>query len=233
MDTDLDTVSALLRQRDYDAALSLLSGMIAETPDWWNSHYLAGFAYRAKGDLRNAKRCYDRALELNPDEASVLLAAGIVEQQAGRLDQAVALLHKATGVNPQFAEAHNSLGLTLKMRGRPTEALQSYTNGVEALMDAVIGRIAHSPERENYMCDTVTTDGKKVPQMKPAIWKRVRGELKHNILYSTFQNNMGACHADLGDVQQARSCFQKSIQFIPDGMDYEPPRIGLRELEGS
>ncbi len=233
MDTDLDKVSALLRQRDYDAALALLSRMIAETPDWWNNHYLAGFAYRAKGDLANAKRCYDRALELNPEEPTVLLAAGIVEQQAGRLDQAVRLLRKAVGLNPQFAEAHNSLGLTLKMMGRPTQALQSYTNGVEALMNAIIGRIAHSSERENYMSDATTEDGKKVLQMKPAIWERVRRELKSNILYSTFQNNLGACHAELGDTQQARSCFQESIQFIPDGMEYEPPRIGLREIERS
>jgi len=65
------------------------------------------------------------------------------------------------------------------------------------------------------------------------MWARVRRHLKKNILYSTFLNNMGGCYAAMGDVVHARSCFEESIRFTPDGVNYEPPRIGLRQLDRS
>ncbi|PIS36327.1 MAG: hypothetical protein COT35_11800 [Nitrospirae bacterium CG08_land_8_20_14_0_20_52_24] len=231
MDTELDTVAALLRQGEYDQSLAVLTRMLGRDPKNRNTHYLAGFAYRCKGDFQTAKRHYDRALELNANEPSLLLAAGILEQQAGRYEDAVVLLRKAVSLNPEFVEAHNSLGLTLKMMGKPREALQCYTKGVESLMDSIINQIAQSPEREKFFGEARTEDGKTALHLKPAIWGRVHQALKQNILYATFQNNIGACHAENGDVERATACFREAIEFTPDGVDYKAPWIGLKQIE--
>jgi tetratricopeptide (TPR) repeat protein len=231
MNSDFDHMTDLFRQGEFDQALPILSRMITDQPSNWNLHYLTGLAHRFKGDLETARQSYERALELNPEEPSLLLAAGVCEQQAGNLKPAVAFLRKAVKLAPGSPEAHNSLGLTLRMMGKPSGAIRSYLTGIKALIDSVIAQIAQSQEREKYFREVTTEDGQKALQMNPAIWELVTHINKQNLMFATFQNNLGVCHAELDNLEKARECFQTSIEYTPDGMEYPLPVDGLKELD--
>lgn len=233
MSKDLQRVATLLHISEYDEALALLKQMLLVDPQNWNTLYLVGFTSRCKGDLASAKHYYDKALELRSDEPQILFALGIVEQQMGSYEQAVALLRKAQSIDPHLVEVYNSLGLTLKMMGKLNEALLYYSQGVDVLMDVTLNQISQSPEKSKFFGESKTQDGKIEMQLKPLIWTRVHELLKLNPLYATFKNNMGVCFAEQGDIEQARACYLEAIEFTPDGVNYQAPRIGLEKIDGS
>lgn len=55
--------------------------------------------------------------------------------------------------------------------------------------------------------------------------------LKGDNLACTILNDMGVIFAEVGDKQSARKYFEESIRYTPDGINYENPKIGLKELK--
>lgn len=58
----------------------------------------------------------------NPQQANALSAAAVGHAQAGRLEEAIALLRQALAQEPQAAYLHNNLGYALLLAGRLDEA---------------------------------------------------------------------------------------------------------------
>ena len=50
-------------------------------------------------------------------------------------------------------------------------------------------------------------------------------------MYATLTNNIGNCYLEIGRASEARAAFLESIEFIPDGVEYEPPFHNLRALD--
>lgn len=44
-------------------------------------------------------------------------------------------------------------------------------------------------------------------------------------------NNIGTCYAEMGQIERARSAFQESIEFIPEGVSYPDPMLALKEMD--
>src|SRR5258708_39391408 len=63
-----------------------------------------------------------RAGELLPSDAETQFYLGNVLHDHGDLADAIASLHKAIALKPDFAEAHDSLGMALQAADRPGEA---------------------------------------------------------------------------------------------------------------
>jgi tetratricopeptide (TPR) repeat protein len=82
--------------------------------------------FQAQGNLQDAERLYRAALELDPNHFATLYFLGLSYAQQGRGEAAVALLHRAVAQNPQIAEVHNNLGVTLQALRRYDEALECY-----------------------------------------------------------------------------------------------------------
>jgi len=55
--------------------------------------------------------------------------------------------------------------------------------------------------------------------------------LKGDNLACTILNNIGVIFAEVGDKKSAKKYFKESIKYKPDGIEYENPKIGLRELK--
>jgi tetratricopeptide (TPR) repeat protein len=75
-----------------------------------------------KSDWKSAQSKLDAWLTAHPDDARALFDAGYVADAQNRLDDAVALYHRAVAANPQSFEAHLSLGLLLARQNKPGEA---------------------------------------------------------------------------------------------------------------
>ncbi len=68
----------------------------------------------------------EAALALSPEDRSLLLAAAVSEDQAGRFEQAIALLSKA----PDNADARGLLAQLLEKRGRHAESISAYRDAI-------------------------------------------------------------------------------------------------------
>ena len=68
---------------------------------------------RDRGPARRTLACYDRALELKPDESSAFSHRGNTLKDQGRLEEAVANYRRALELNPDDRGTHSSLLFTL------------------------------------------------------------------------------------------------------------------------
>jgi tetratricopeptide (TPR) repeat protein len=72
-----------------------------------------------------------RAIELAPENADVLNAAGVLAYGLGRLDKAIALYRQAVAQDPLRAAGYNNLGAALDASDRLAEAEAAYRQALE------------------------------------------------------------------------------------------------------
>jgi Tfp pilus assembly protein PilF len=86
----------------------------------WNDY---GIGMLLQGDLKAAKRAFDRVVLIDPKYADGFVNAGRVLVREGDHAAALPLLERALAIDPDLASAHYFLALALKARGRYDEAL--------------------------------------------------------------------------------------------------------------
>lgn len=73
------------------------------------THMSLGHALRDQGRLDEARESYNTALELNPDNAELLLAMGEMERSCGDFEEAENFIRRAIEQEPDYVEAHRAL----------------------------------------------------------------------------------------------------------------------------
>ncbi|WP_198648771.1 tetratricopeptide repeat protein [Cyanothece sp. BG0011] len=83
---------------------------------------------KAKGDLKGAKQAFEcvKVLEKAPWSAQTHKELGNTLVNHRKLDQAMAIYHRALAINPNFAEVYNNLGTLLVCQNKPNEAIAYY-----------------------------------------------------------------------------------------------------------
>ena len=82
-----------------------------DTTDYWN-YFFRGIAKYNLGDLRGAKRDFDRSVRLNPVFTSGYHYRGITESRFGNYDEALTDLQKAIELRPGYVGLYFSRGVT-------------------------------------------------------------------------------------------------------------------------
>jgi tetratricopeptide (TPR) repeat protein len=82
-------------------------------------------------DWRGAEGAMRRALALAPGNAQVLLWAGVLARDQGRLEEAIGLYRQALEQDPLSATAYNHLGVVLHGADRLAEAVEAYRKALE------------------------------------------------------------------------------------------------------
>jgi tetratricopeptide (TPR) repeat protein len=98
-----DIVNAMLDEGKFDEALEFMRvERTRDVDNEWN--YLhTGIIYMRISDYENANRFYSRGLEINPDNVSLMVAAGWCLRSLGRYDEASDMIDRAAKMNPQIA----------------------------------------------------------------------------------------------------------------------------------
>ena len=78
------------------------------------------------GRLPRAEDIYQQMLQADADQPAALHLLGVIAHQTGKNDIAVDFITRAVTVDPDYAEAHCSLGNALKALGKLDEAVASY-----------------------------------------------------------------------------------------------------------
>lgn len=91
---------------------------------------VAGIQAHEQGDLSIARRHYEAALALTPDQPDALHLLGVITDQEGRHDEAVEMIRRAIALSPQAAAFHGNLGTALLATGDMIGAEAAYRRAV-------------------------------------------------------------------------------------------------------
>ena len=104
---------AALKSGDLPGAKAAFDAAIAKNPKQADAYHYRGVVEDQTGQKAEAEKDYRRALEIQPDleESAVNLAA--IDIEAGKYDEAVALMKKAIAKNPKSAALHVNEAMAL------------------------------------------------------------------------------------------------------------------------
>jgi tetratricopeptide (TPR) repeat protein len=231
----MDEIHDLFHRREYARAIPLLQRYLSAHPKEWNSWYLLGQAYRFTGDLTQAESALAKSLALNDQEPPVYLAAGIVQQLAGRFDAALASFSRANTLNPDYHLGYNSAGYTYEKMGQLEKAQATYELAIQALFRDLT-RQADGPEasevqdREPFgelwieytrqanqrFFKTVMQDGKKMLQVDTTYFSylpRLFAVLISSPHYPLYLRNRAKVLNGLGRSEEAASLEGEAAHF--------------------
>lgn len=113
-------LGTLAHQLGYnEIAIARFEKAIALHPDSLEARYNLGTTLQKTGKIHEARRQYCEILERTQAYPYVYLNLSILEEMEGRTTEAKALLRKAIGIMPFYADAHYRLGLLLQNSGEP------------------------------------------------------------------------------------------------------------------
>jgi len=121
-----------LQEQNYTEAISDLIRAVKLRPDIAEAFHNLVFAYERTGDLRNAARAYERALQIKPNYPSALNNLGyLLATSDTEVEKAVALCQRAVELQPNSASFQDSLGWALYKAGRHPEAARHFAAAVK------------------------------------------------------------------------------------------------------
>jgi tetratricopeptide (TPR) repeat protein len=110
------------------------------SPEFWPAFHKLGLALFKPGQPEAAIAPLERASSLSSD-ATVPNDLALVYRQARRMDEAIASVQKAVGLNPDLSQAQNNLGGLLRERGDPAGAEAAFRKAIEAQPDLAAAHV--------------------------------------------------------------------------------------------
>jgi predicted O-linked N-acetylglucosamine transferase (SPINDLY family) len=192
-----------------------------------------GVALARQGRINEAMANFQRAVQLEPDNAQVCNNLGIALAQQGKIDEAAICFHRAVRVRPDFAEAHNNLGNVFNTQSKAKEALACYQRALELRPDFTAARdnlaALHIPKEQNYQAPVHVSDrAAEANQNGIAAIKAGRVDEAEAAFRQALQirPDLAAAHNNLGTVlrlqtklAEAEKCFQKALNLQPNYID--------------
>lgn len=111
----------------HERALHVLETLLRETPRHPQAWGVCAFLLAQKGRYDDAVAALERAVDVRPDDASLLFNLGFVLQKSGRHDEAIERFARAIELQPNLDRAWYGAGLSLVQRGRYREAIERLT----------------------------------------------------------------------------------------------------------
>jgi predicted TPR repeat methyltransferase len=152
--------------------------------------------------LAAAHELYRRVLEVVPDHPRALHYAGVLAQQEGRSEDALALIERSLALAPDQADSYNNLGIVLQSLGR-----------LDAAADAYERAIAIDPRHANAYSNlgVVLRATGRGSDAEAAYRKAIDLEPNHIDAHT----NLGIFLNGLNRTEEAVACFCKAITLRP------------------
>jgi tetratricopeptide (TPR) repeat protein len=150
----------LLRQKQQfsqaiDAYDRVISRIRQPAPNDWVIYYSRGIAYERTGQWIRAEADFNRALELSPDQPSVLNYLGYALADMGRnLEQAREMIQRAAARRPNDGAITDSLGWVLFRQGNVGEATK--------MLERAVGLEPEDPTITEHLGDAYWAAGRKI-----------------------------------------------------------------------
>ena len=121
-------LSAWMREYLGQGSLTKLAASRFINPDEDKQNQYYTFFYMSKGDKEMAKKVGGVSAEQHYKEAMNLL-------KQDRLEESIEYFEQALGINPNYAPAHNNLGIVLARLGRLDQAIEHFKEAIRLRPD--------------------------------------------------------------------------------------------------
>jgi tetratricopeptide (TPR) repeat protein len=134
--TDIGPVSfadaeAAYRARKYAEAAGLFKRYVADRPASGAGQFMLGMSAWKANDLATAEEAFDAALAIEPNHVKSLMNLARVRIEQKRSDEAIALLTRASSIQPGTGEVHRLLGRAYHAQGKADEAAEAYRHAID------------------------------------------------------------------------------------------------------
>jgi protein O-mannosyl-transferase len=181
---------------------------LERNPDCWMVYNNQGLLEAAAGQPEQARRDFDRALQLNPHFAEANVNVGNSELAQGRPQEAIARYQQALQDRPDYADGYYSIGKALQSLGRNAEAITAYERALHFRADY--------PDAENNLGVALADLG----QFSDAVAHYQRA-IQWNPGYATAYFNYGNALRSSGQMEAAIREYEEALRLQPDYPDAE------------
>ena len=129
----LFTLGMVSRQRTlvYESNERFWTDAVAKNLDCWTGYNNLGRALLEKGQVHEALKQLQVALEINPRNVEARNNLGNAFLRRGQLDEAIAQYRKALEINPSYPEVHYNFANALVRKGEFDEAVVQFQKALE------------------------------------------------------------------------------------------------------
>lgn len=166
----------------------------------WLDHALA---MHRRGRIQEAEEGYRRILAANPDHGEALNFLGVLHLDTGRVDDAVACLERAAGIDSENEIVWNNLGNAFKAQGQADRAEACYRRAM-AINEA-------DPDPVFNLATLLQNQGRR--EEAEAAYRRTLDLSPHD---AGALNNLASLLRDRGDSAAAETAYRRVLAQHPD-----------------
>jgi len=181
-------------------------------------HFNLALFYQEARNFPQAKREYEKALQMWPFYAEAHNNLGVVYKELGRYDQAIATVQKALALNPKYIMAYHNLGAIYQFKGDLKRARKNYEMALSLDRD-------HLASYNNLAL--VLKDTRQLHEGRELLEKA----LAIDPSYPQTHYNLALVLEDLGELERARFHYQKFLELAGDENRHLAARVRARLQE--
>jgi protein O-GlcNAc transferase len=193
-----------------DHARRLMHHVADRLPNWDEPVVRLAESLRAAGETAAAEAAYRRALDLNPTRTHALIALSGLLLIRNESEEARDLLVRCCEIEPENAEAWHTLGLALRMSGKPGLALSAFVRAQGLL-----------PDRLSYVLNGVNVA--EAAKEADAELARLTVTCDQNPLNIVLQVGRGVLLERMGHRREAIDALEAAAELAPG--ELEPLRL--------
>jgi Flp pilus assembly protein TadD len=227
------------RNRDYRNDEVMWRDVIAKRPDNWRAYNALANVLFTQQRVADGLAQVETAVRLKPDEAKLLnnYANALALPMVGRLAEAVAVGRRAVALDPDYADARNSLAQTLLKTGRVVEAVEQYeaARRLQPASAAIRSNLCDALRQAGRLGDAVV-EGQEALRLRPEFAEaesnlglaladagrsveaiaHYQAALRLRPTYLEVRNNLGVALLNLGRLEEARTELTEALRLKPD-----------------
>ncbi|MFQ5857438.1 MAG: tetratricopeptide repeat protein, partial [Anaerolineae bacterium] len=152
--------------------------------------------------LKQASNLYQQTASQIPNDPRVLTEWGLILQEQGDADAALAKYRDALEVDPSDAQAHMQIGRLYQQSGKTEQALRMYQQAIDLEPNRAEGyrALADLYRQEGRLVDAVMAQ-QRAAELRPTDY--------------TIHQNLALLYRDLGQIQNAVAAAQLALNYAP------------------
>ena len=119
-----------VQMKKYEDAITDLTEYAKRKEDGYAS-YLIGYCYFHTGDMDNATKSFQNAIEQGCNNADLFYHLGVINFNSAQYDKAIEYYSKAIDIDSRHAFAYNDRGSAYRMQGKYDKAIKDYQKAIE------------------------------------------------------------------------------------------------------
>ena len=213
---NLALISAYLQERDFDNALAAVAALEKKQPSSAVTYNVKGVVYMTRGDYKNARASFEKAVSLDPDFAAANFNLARLDIVDRNYDAARKRYQQLLAKEPDSEPAHLALARLLVTTNAPPGEVRA----------AIARAITANPMSDRPRLALIAYNG-QLRDWRAAVdaAEKARAALPDN---PRIVEALGTAQFAAGDTNQAIETFKRAVQMQPDS---PAPLIRLAQVQ--